>query len=272
VILHSIGTIAPGQDGAIWGGFLFRFHSRGNCTVYTLADVTTPYATFRLPEGLIPHSNAVVFGSEYAQPGDEFPLLYSNIYNNYSQADDRLEGVCLVYRLVRENTTFSATLAQRITVGFADKKGLWRSESQEDRRPYGNFVIDRENGKYYAFTMMDQASSTRVFAFDLPRLTDGERVVLQETHILDRFDVPYSHFIQGACFHDGCIYSVEGFKGGKGAENPPALRIIDTVTREQKACLYFETCGVDTEPELIDVYDGTIYFSDAPGRLYRLEL
>ena len=85
-----VATMASGQDGAIFGTLLFRFNAKGHCRVYDLAHVNAfadepealdAIATFTLDRAdqIVPHSNAVMFGTEYAEPGDEFPLLYSNI-------------------------------------------------------------------------------------------------------------------------------------------------------------------------------------------------
>ena len=90
---------------------------------------------------LVPHSNSVVFGNEYYDEQDEFPLLYTNIYNNYAKNDDKLEGVCLVYRIERNEREFTSTLVQIIQIGFVDDENLWTSAGEkEDVRPYGNFV------------------------------------------------------------------------------------------------------------------------------------
>ena len=85
------------QDGAIWGGYLFAFNARGECCVFNINDLS-PVGEFYLDkrELICPHSNAVVFGCEYYEDGDEFPLLYTNVYNNYSNAEDRREGMVCV--------------------------------------------------------------------------------------------------------------------------------------------------------------------------------
>ena len=116
--IKQVATISCGQDGAIWDNYLFRFEKNGNAHVYDLSGIGSETATplpqiaaFRLDRAdeIVPHSNAVMFGTEYYAPGDEFPLLYSNIYNNYAKSKDRLTGVCCVYRLQREGLTFSTT-------------------------------------------------------------------------------------------------------------------------------------------------------------------
>ena len=116
--ITRLAKIHWGQDGAIWGDELFRFDHKGECHVFKLSelgdgeDEPSPSAVFVLDRAdeLAPHSNAVFFGTEYYEEGDEFPLLYSNIYNNYADAEDKLIGVCCVYRLLRDG----AYIFQRI--------------------------------------------------------------------------------------------------------------------------------------------------------------
>lgn len=279
--MEKIGKICIGQDGAVWGRFLFRFKSDGECCVYDLdalpADKAAEAAAisrFRLDkaEVLAPHSNAVVFGSEYAAEGDEFPLLYSNIYNNYAKEEDRLEGLCCVYRLRREGLQFYTELVQLIQIGFTKDPHLWCSENGQDVRPYGNFVIDRESGRYYAFTMRDGAEATRYFAFRLPKSDDGcvddrfgvRKVVLTAEDILDSFDCPYHRYLQGACVREGLIYSLEGFTNDP--MNLPLLRIIDPQARRQRATY---SLG-EIEPELIDFSGERGYYADHDGNLYEI--
>ncbi len=286
-IKHLTKTHSGFQDGAIFGDLLFRFNARGLCEVYDLAPLLCrelneeslePIASFKLDKSdmLVPHSNAVVFGAEYFDDGDEFPLLYSNIYNNYAKADNSEVGVCCVYRLTRAGDGFKTTLVQVIEVGFTDNKGLWRSEEGvDDVRPYGNFVIGRESNRYYAFVMRNGDKSTRYFAFDLPRVTDGcmdealgvKRVVLGTDDILDYFDAPYHNYIQGASLSGCKVYSVEGFHGGIH----PALRIIDI--KEKKEDLFFDffEAGFTEEAEFIDFHRGNCYYGDAKGNIFLLE-
>ena len=86
----KLSKIVGGQDGAIYNNFLFRFSSKGGCTVYDMKYLTeeaVPFAEFKLDglDMIVPHSNSVIFGNEFFAPDDEFPLLYSNVYNNYAK-------------------------------------------------------------------------------------------------------------------------------------------------------------------------------------------
>ncbi len=285
--IKHIVNMRSGQDGTIFGNLLFRFGASGNGFVYDLSGLDlTKDEPIELPvvseltldriEEIAPHSNAVMFGTEYFAEGDEFPLLYSNIYNNYAKAEDKLCGVCCVYRVQREGERFFTTLVQLIEIGFTDDRELWRSSGEvADIRPYGNFVIDRENSKYYAFVMRDGERSTRYFAFSLPRLSDGEldprfgvkKAVLSKDDILEYFDTPYHNFIQGAVFYKGKIYEVEGFH----KDIRPAIRIIDTEKKKEELFFDFYEAGYVHEPEFIDFYKDNCLYGDAKGNLFLLE-
>ena len=279
-----IATMSSGQDGAIWGEMLFRFNAKGACRVYDMSRAAADpemdaIATFTLDraEEIVPHSNAVCFGTEYAEAGDEFPLLYSNIYNNYAKTENKRKGLCCVYRLQREGDSFKTTLVQLIEIGFVEDSNLWCSEGGEDVRPYGNFTVDRERDLYWAFVMRDGTRTTRYMSFKLPKLADGtpdaalgvNKVVLTPTDILSQFDCDYHDFVQGACCHGGRIYSVEGFHAD--GKHPPAMRVIDTVAGVQERYIDLVAHNCLIEPECIDFVGDTCYYSDAHGALYIVE-
>ena len=286
--IKHIANIKTGQDGAIYKDYLFRFDGRGNGRIYSLLDIDfsseepielnqISSVTLDRREEIVPHSNAVFFGTEYAVEGDEFPLLYSNIYNNYAKAEDKLCGVTCVYRLTREGNEFSTELYGLIEIGFTDDRELWRSPGDTaDVRPYGNFVADNENGKYYAFVMRDGVKETRYFRFAMPKLSEWvldekfgvRKAVLGASDIEEYFDVPYHNYIQGAILRNGKIYEVEGFH----ATIRPAIRVIDTEKKCQELFFDFFEAGYEEEPEFIDFYGEKCIYSDGRGNVFLLEL
>ena len=278
--IKTLSKIIGGQDGAIYKNYLFRFSSRGGCTVYDLSALCAepaPIAEFKLDGSdlVVPHSNSVVFGNEFFAPGDEFPLLYSNVYNNYAKTEDKRVGICCVYRLLREGNAFSTKLVQLIKIGFTDDRSLWRSSGDiEDKRPYGNFVVDTDKNQLWAFVMRDGAMQTRYFAFDLPKLADGEigdtgvrEVTLTADMIKEYFDTPYHNYVQGAVCREGKIYSVEGF----GEKIHPALRIIDTEEKRQILHFDFFDAGYTDEAELIDFYGDRCIYGNHVGEIFEIE-
>lgn len=283
--IKNLGKISGGQDGAVLNNYLFRFDARGNCNVYDIKDCLNDasaehkaisFFTLDKSDVIMPHSNSVSFGKDYYCDEDEFPLLYTNIYNSYASSDNKMKGVTCVYRIQKKGTEFSSRLVQLIEIGFTDDI-IWRSQNISDVRPYGNFAIDREKAVYYAFTMRDEDGLTRYFSFDLPKVSDGEydkkldanRVILQINDIRDRFDCEYHRYIQGTCFYNGLIYSLEGFTNNK--ENPPAIRVIDVENHTQKKMYLLFDYNMINEPEMIDFENDICYYSDNHGNLYRLE-
>ena len=284
--IKKIGRMGNGaQDGAIWGGFVFRFDHAGHCWVYDAAALDGDCENLILPQiasfslnaddALIPHCNAVTFGGTYYEADDEFPLLYANVYNNYAKEQDRRVGMCCVYRLQREGLSFRAELVQLLKIGFAQERGLWLSEGEvNDVRPYGNFVVDRERGLLHAFVMRDGDKTTRYFTFRLPDVKDGAMseeygvpvAVLEASDILSCFDTPYHLYIQGACCHNGRIYSSEGFN----ADIQPSLRIIDPQAKQQIDHANLAELGYPTEAEWIDFRGERCYYSDGFGNLFEV--
>ena len=277
-------TIEKGQDGAVYNGLLFRFNSTGHCYVYDL-EKKTLVSEFTLDrvEDYSPHSNAVFFGTEKMEPCDEFPLLYTNIYNNYRKASDRREGTLCAYRITRRKEGFSTKLVQVIQIGFTEDLTLWKSmKDGSDRRPYGNFILDGENGRLYAFLMRDQEPVTRYFAFDMPSPTDGDicddqglkRFVLTKENILQQFDGSYAHYLQGACLFDGMLVSIEGgtVRNPENVKHPPRMQIMDVREGKEIADINMYALGLDIEPELISPYNGKLYYADCEGQVYTVTL
>jgi len=270
-----------GQDGAIFGDYLFRFETDGRCFVFSIQQ-QRQIAQFRLEKThlLKPHSNAVAFGAERYDESDEFPLLYTNIYNNYAKQEDRLEGVCCVYRITRDENRFTTALVQVIRIGFVDDLAWWKSlPGKEDVRPYGNFVPDVFRGKLYAFVMRDKEQVTRYFSFRLPQADDGvfcqrwgvKVVTLQKEDILSWFDDEYMRYMQGACAYDGMIYSSEGFDmQTSDGLNHPAIRIIDMDAGKQRQYFDLYALGKKLEPEMMDFAGDTLYYMDVEGNIYEV--
>ncbi|MBE7027173.1 MAG: hypothetical protein E7410_06420 [Ruminococcaceae bacterium] len=151
-----------------------------------------------------------------------------------------------------------------------------KRRKKDDVRPYGNFVIDTQQGILYAFTMRDNTHSTRYFSFKLPKVNDGQvcekynvkRLVLTKDDILQYFDCEYHHYIQGACCHNGKIYSLEGFSNS--VDNPPVIRIIDTNLKKEVTYKQFKDFGTNIEPEMIDFDKDSCYYTDHNGNVYKL--
>jgi len=272
-----------GQDGAIWGDDLFRFDADGSCRVFSIKKqaIIAEFMLDRL-DVLRPHSNAVTFGKQKFAADDEFPVLYTNIYNNHAREADRLEGTLCAYRILRQGDGFTAKLVQVIRIGFIEDLSLWKSlPDNGDVRSYGNLVCDAVRNKLYAFVMRDKEHVTRYFEFEMPKPHAGEYdaalgvkvVTLNEGDILSRFDGPYSNYLQGACAYGGKLVSVEGFNVRSADEvNKPRMQVIDMCEKKQIADHDLFAAGLSIEPELVDCWEGVLYYMDASGAVYTFDI
>ena len=274
-----IGKIIGLQDGAVYNNVLFQFGPLGEGYAYNFPALTKiGQFTLDKQDFLVPHSNAVTFGFERAERGDEFPVLYSNIYNNYCNSENKHKGTLCVYRIFRKNGKFETQMLQTIRLGFADDLTLWSSlPDNGDVRPYGNLVVDCKNRRLIAFVMRDREKTTRVFSLRLPKINNGEfndfgvrEVVLGKEDIVSQFDVAYSNYLQGACMYNGLLYSTEG--GILFSSNAPAIRIIDVDKKREIQYINLESEGLPHEPEMIFFFSGVCYYGDGTGDVYKTDL
>jgi hypothetical protein len=269
----DVASIGSWQDGAIWNGRLFVLNGAGNGSV---VDVKTggKLAAFTLDgcDVLKPHANSVCFGSTFFAPGDKYPLLYVNIYNNYASSEDRKEGTCCVYRILEKDGVFTTELVQVIRIGFVEDLTLWKSkENNGDVRPYGNFVVDTDAHKLYAFVMRDAEKVIRFFRFDLPGLEEGSYsaeygcnlVTLNPENIENQFDIGEYSYLQGCCYSNGKIL----FVGDFGGDAP--LRVVDLAQQKVTHTYKLGQAGCRAEPEVlcVDPRDGKLYYAAADGIL-----
>jgi hypothetical protein len=140
--------------------------------------------------------------------------------------------------------------------------------------------IDTDEKMFYAFVMRDKEKQTRFFKFCIPSLSEGEYterygcnvVTLNVGDIKSSFDLEYFNYLQGCCYFDGKIISVEGFGAQSSAE--PALRIIDVHSQKLINTYHLTLSGLLKEPEIVsvDTSNGKIYYAAADGVLRILNL
>lgn len=274
----KIGKMSGWQDGDTWGDRLFRFDHTGQGEVFR-TDTMEKVADAKLEgtDRFLPHCNTVAFGTQYYEKADPFPLLYCNAYNNYAEARDRREGVCGVYRILPDGDNYTLHLVQILKIGFTEDLTLWKSLPENgDVRPYGNFLVDTETGDLCAYTMRDADRTTRLFFFDVPAPRAGQMseeygvpvFTLTEEDVKDRFDAPYSVFIQGGIYRGGIVYSSEGFGS---PEEPPVIRLFSRREKRQIREIRLMDYGLKDEAELVTFFGDRFVYSDGYGETYEVE-
>ena len=285
IAFDTVMQAQKSQDGAIYKNTLFLFDKYGQCTVYnTNSKLKLGSFTLDRVDVLNPHANSVCFSDVYYAQGDPFPLLYVNIYNNYRTTADPKEGTCCVYRIFEENGTYSSKLVQVLKIGFTGDYDLWNSAEGNGYHyylPYGNFIVDTDEDKLWAFVLRNADNQTRFFCFDLPDLSEGayndaydcNLVTLEAADIKDMFDLEHFEIIQGCTYADGKIYSANGLGTSSGYNSFAELKVIDLRSKAVAAVVDFGDLGFSLEPEMIGFNiggDGQLYYMSIDGTLRRL--
>lgn len=236
------------QDSAVYGDTYITTSSTGYYKVYTMnGDLLKASTALDQLATITPHCNSACFGTERYDAGDTYPLLYLNAYNNAGLP----KGACYVYRLLNNMTT---SLQQTILIDFVDDP-IWAGDGHSVR-PYGNFIIDTDNNKLYAYVMIDSLNVTRFFKFNLPTLAQGATIHLTTLDIEDYFDIEWMYYMQGVCYYNGKIYATCGF-----SVNDCKLYAVDLTTKKVTAIVPMG--GFVGEPESAFVYNDTLYVSSA---------
>lgn len=252
----STGLTMAGQDSAIASdGHIMTFTNNGYYQVIDISGQQLKAQTALDQQATIaPHSNCSFFGTEKYDVDDLYPLVYTNAYN----ATGLPKGTLYAYRLKNDLTT---EFLQTIKIGFTEED-IWTGGSS-NVRPYGNFLMDTDNGKLYAYTMIDNLNVTRFFRFSMPELSDGASVTLQESDIEDYFDVPYFYYIQGGCYYKGKIYASCGFTA-----DDCKLYVVDLT--EKKVTSVVPLGGFVGEPETVFAYKDELYLSSS-RKLFKMK-
>ena len=223
---------------------------------------------------LVAYNNELpVYEASYS---GEILHVYSNVYNSYASQSDKHIGECCLYAVHGAANVWANTLVQVLKVGFIGDLECWPAASEA--RPYGNFVVDEQNGCLYVYVMYSSKKLTYWYRFDLPEVSDGVWdedygcyvKTLEITDIKDHWTTPLQNYIQGACVHDGMIWSTEGFSTTSGS-NLARMRIIDPSLKSQVAVFHFYSDGDPVEPEFIDFYDGKCYYGSVK-QMYTIDL
>lgn len=237
-----------GQDSACYNNKLFNFDSTGKFKVFNLINneyigqgQLDEYDTIK------PHNNCVCFGNEFVDENDRYPLLYTNAYNTANLP----KGTCYVHRIIENENLYSTELKQTIRINFTDNI-IWTDGN--DIRPYGNFLVDKDNNYLYVYTLKDNEKITRIFKFNLPKLEDGENVALNIEDIIDYFDVDYFPYIQGAVCYNGKLFISAG--NNSMIQNSSALHVVNPYSKQEES--YINLSSLFNEPEVVEVYNNKL--------------
>lgn len=207
---------------------------------------------------------------------DKTPVwLYANVYNTYDGQTDEHIGECCVYEVDYNGIEYSNTLVQVVKIGFTDNTDYWTPLNSA--RPFGNFLVDTENGKLIVYASEHNATNgTHWNMFDLPGVTDGEEngaypckvFTLTINDVLSHWKTETLMYQQGGCCHNGYAWCCYGY----GVEaNPAGMAVVNLSTHQEVARFDLYGDGLTAEPQFVDFVDGRMYFGNNDG-MYEITL
>ena len=217
------------------------------CDIYDLRSFRRE-SQFVLPSGeySIPHANTICPGPQKYSSESVFPAMYVSSWNNGRQA--------FVYDIIMNGNSYEASLIQVIDPANVRIDIIGGG--------YLDWVVDCEAGFIYSIayhlkntSIIEDGNYTHVTKFVLPSLEKGI-VYLQDSDIIDFFDVPVMTVFQDKCFIDGYIFVVAG-NSKLGSDYYPKLFSINTKTKSMTE-LQIPLYG---EPEGLCFYEGQLWMN-----------
>ena len=221
------------QGGDCWGDYFFQFSSDNSIVrIYNLAEkkLVQRYSLKEEDRGFVKncHCNSVCFGSSYYEEGDEFPLLY--VSTGYGS-----EGYtgALVYRIIKENDSFSLSLVQTIRLPELDT-------SWTEFVPAGDIC-------YVCY-------GRRIYVTPMPSVHNGDIILDGSTEAIEVIDFPAkpedvnASVDQARIYHNGRIILISSVSQAGGAS---ILVFMNLKTRTYDHIVRFRDLGFSYEPESV---------------------
>lgn len=234
------------QGMAIYKDYLVSLNNTGWATLYQLQkDGTyTKQHTFKLGSwSKNNHANVANFGVEFYEKGDAMPLLY--VSQTKTDKEQNLTDACFVERI---HPNGRAELVQTIVLDKHDEY-------------YGNAVqwaIDKKRKLLVGFGNTkhnrDPKNHFRIMTFKLPKLKQGQKVILTEKDILENYLIqdydttfPHIQIGQGGVVAGHCLVMPTGLGSG-GFDSViyswdlKKHRIVNAINMQQEVPFEFEDC------------------------------
>jgi hypothetical protein len=215
------GTKGLGYQGMdIYGNYLVSCQHTGMTTIYDISkgkpEMLSQFNLDSHHENN--HCNVVTFGVEKAEKSDVMPLVYVSQCHKKPVNDKK--DVLYVERMLPGLK--SSELVQTIFYDDVNKDFGYALQ----------WVIDTKNKMLYGYgntiNNNDPANRHRVIKFHLPKLSDGEFVVLKSEDALENYtieevsDYKFNPIGQGLSIYNGKLYMPTGF----GSDKEPSILYI----------------------------------------------
>lgn len=236
------------QGFAIYGDYCIQgtLGESGNDTLAALINMQTRevISTLNLSHSGYSaiHCNTMCFGKEIITNGI-MPLLYASQWDG--------EKCCFIYDVQLNG----ATLKQVISPANLTKDGIKFGRGNVD------WVVDIDNNFLFAVSYVNVGfdSAQIVTKFNLPLLSDGALIELEDTDIISYNTFTNYIVRQDCCYNNGKLY----ISCGAGLEYIPylSLHVVDTTSLKEVSFIDLQYLGEEIEG--LDVYKGNLMLHTA---------
>jgi len=215
------------------------------------------------------HANNSSFGVGKYTDTDFFPLLYVSHREN-----NEMRGVLEVYRIEPYRRNESSADYDSIDVNLVQTV-YYPPMTDENALGSPWTVIDREGNCMYTYSRNNRSKSPnkgvcRISKFDIPDLTRGEKVYLNDDDILDSYEIDYkAPLSQGACIHQGMLYIAQGVSP---KNSPVWLRVVDLGKKRLVKSYDLKAAGFPTEPEGCFIYNDKLTLATASKKIFKMNI
>lgn len=257
LVFPIVGTYKgkSAQDMTIFGDKAYLMNDGGHCRILNLATGLIDGEFDLASSEKNTHINNVCFGVETLK-GTAIPAIYVSETNRPHRC------------YVEDVSDNKPVLLQTIE---AEENGLTYSNH--------NWVVDTEKGYLYGLKCfwhqyVDEVGNikTVITKYRLPKLDEGEKVILSEKDILEQFDVYFPNTLQGTAIRKGKLYIASGMQE-KENNNTETERAIIVVDLKKKSIVKKVSINLmmTNEPEGIDFYKGKcLLFCGQTGGVYKV--
>lgn len=234
------------QSMEIYKDYVFLF-SDGAPTVILDYNTKEIISTAIMPQQENSHYNSAQFSNIYYDSDDEFPLLFT------AQCQFNLEDACLIYRVIRNNTSFTFTLINSVRINVLPTYQLsWAIDNYSKKLVCAGYF----NGSY----QVEENNPIIVYAWDIPSRTDiisGTQILL-EPSACKAYSV-----IEHGTMQDIYCYNNKVFIGYQPDDGGRCVYVLDI---EQNRITSKITMKNPTrELEGVCIYDGKMFVCQKDG-------
>lgn len=254
------------QGGAIYGDYLVTLMATDEIEVGQTNGHLYNISTGALISNLVfgktlngvdyyrPHANEVCFGTEFYNENSIFPLLYVSQVNGGGGINDiRGERGVLVYDIQfdSDNNTYTPVLVQAIIPDLNDAELMAVFGNYTP-----NYIVDTDKNELYVLNYPNASwfnldGDTYVCRFKLPKISDGQQIVLTYADLIEHYTIPLCFGLQMTFYFAGKLYISGGFAG---INTTKVIRVWDLIKKVETTRINLK--GVlSEEPQFIGLYN-----------------